>query len=226
MEYIVSKEGLGYSIKGKLDERNSDTLKAVVRQHWKEKLTEVEKSKGKHIAAELETHLSNMNAILDPIDYEAFCVPNIIQHSKHMQKEDFSNYLKLIESMAIGYSAHLGKDLTSLILIGVTSKGRSVGSAERYLGLLLKNINGRMTFYQNHINMKSRRVTIMSSRLKAHQGSILRFLRKKKINRLTNKIMLTNSELQVLNGKVAKYNTLLATINSTRTKPPQKPPSN
>lgn len=223
MEYIVSREGIGYSVKGKLDERNSDTLKTIVRQHWKDKLVEVEKTKGKHIAVALDAHVANMNSILDPIDYEAFCIPNIIQHSKHMQKEDFSTYLKLIESIAIGYSNHLGKDLTGLILIGVTAKGRSVGSAERHLGTLVNNLNGKVAYYQSHLRKRSRRIEIMSSKLKIHQSSILRFLRKRKINVLTRRITLTNKEVQILNEKVAKYNALLAKINSVASKPPSKP---
>lgn len=223
MDYIVSREGIGYSVKNKLDEKHSETLKTIVRQHWKDKLTEVEKVKGKHLSAALDIHVANMNAILDPLDYEAFCIPNIIQHSKHMQKEDFSTYLKLIESIAIGYSNHLGKDLTGLILIGVTSKGRSVGSAERHLEMLISSLNGRVAHYQSRINTRSKRMAMMSARLRLHQSSILRFLKKRKINLLTKKITLTNREVQILNQKVEKYNVLLAKINSNVSKPPSKP---
>lgn len=232
MEYIVNREGIGYSVKGKLDDRNAETLKTVIRQHWKEKLTEVEKSKGKHLSAEIDNHLANMTAIMDPIDYEAFCVPNIIQHSKHMQKEDFSAYLRLIEAMAVGYSEHLGKDLTNLILIGVTSKGRSVGSAERYLGLLLTDINSRMTYYQNHINKKSRGISIMSGRLRAHNTSVLRFFRKRKIRVLSRRIDYRTKELETLQGRLQKYNGIITKINSTKSRkphsvqqPPPKPPN-
>lgn len=228
LEYIVNREGIGYSVKGKLDDRNAETLKIVIRQHWREKLTEVEKSKGKQVSAEIDAHLSNINAVIDPIDYEAFCVPNIIQHSKHMQKEDFSAYLRLIEAMAVGYSEHLGKDLTNLILIGVTSKGRSVGSAEKYLGLLLTDINKRMNYYQNNINKRSKGINIMYGRLRAHNSSVLRFFRKRKITMLSKRIDYRTKELDVLQGRLQKYNGIITKINNTRTRrqraAPQSPP--
>ncbi len=230
MEYIVSREGIGYSIKSKLDDKHSDTLKTIIRQHWKETLDGIDKSKSKTIAMELETHISSMNSVVDPMDYEAFCIPNIIQHSKHMSKEEFSTYLRLIESMAIGYSDHLGKELTNLVLIGVTSKGRSATSAERYLALLLKDINNRANYYQLHINKRSRHVYALSSRLRAHQSSILRVFKRRRIRHLSKTISSKNREIEIMKDRLARCNVIISRINSTRTRkatapttPPRQP---
>ena len=218
LEYIINREGLGYSIKGKLDEENSETLKTVIRQHWKEKLETLDKSKSKHVAAEIESHLSNMHSIIDPIDYEAFCVPNIIQHSKHMPKEDFAAYLRIIESMAVGYSEHLGKDLTNLILIGVTAKGRSVPSAERYLAMLLNDVSKRANYYQIHINKRNKSVYALAGRLRAHNSSILRIFKGRKIAVLTKKIHSKNKEIDILKGRLDKCNYTLSRIQTTRSR--------
>ncbi|MDE1834310.1 MAG: hypothetical protein KGH64_03150 [Candidatus Micrarchaeota archaeon] len=229
MEYIVSREGIGYSIKGKIDDHHNDALKNVIRQHWMEKLDVLEKAKGsKHVSVALETHLSNMAAITDPIDYEAFCVPNIIQHSRHMGKEDFDTYLKLLESMAIGYSNHLGKDLTGLLLIGITSKGRSISSARRYHTILVNEIGGKVSKYQERINRKTKTIETMSKRLQLHQRSIFRFLKKRKITALAKKINAKHSKMDYYKQRLDQYNAMLIKIKETAKAPPSpsKPSGN
>ena len=88
---------------------NSDTamLKNVVRQNWRGKLEELDKVRGRALAAEMDSHLASIAKTIDPLDYEIFCVPNMISHSKHLSRDEFSRYLRLMEVMAEGYSSIL-----------------------------------------------------------------------------------------------------------------------
>ena len=217
LEYIITRESIGYSAKNGYDNRHSDTLKTVVRQYWKEKLDKLEssdKSKRGHVGVALERHLSNMTPFIDPIDYEAFCVPNIIQHSKHMQREDFLAYLGLIEAIGVGYSSHVGKELTNLLLIGITSKGRSVSSAERYLATLTKELNEKADYYKGMIDKKNRSICSMAKRLDSHQSSLFRFFRRRKISLLNRRIRFRNRELAEMKGMLDRYSGIISSVNS------------
>ena len=86
----------------------------------------MEKLKSRQIIATIEGHAANMQRILDSYDYEIFCMPNIVSASKTMTGEDFDTYLKFIESIATGYYSVFDKDLTTLILVGLTYKARNL----------------------------------------------------------------------------------------------------
>ena len=201
---VASKDSLGHQVKITFD-ANSNFFKNVVRQHWEGKLATMDKTKSKHVAAEIESHLSKMNPHIDKLDYEIFCVPNIIAHSKHITKEELQDYLKLLESLAVGYSSTLGRELTSLVLIGLTSKARNSASAERYYKSLTGYVQGRVTRYESAIDRKRKRVHGLSMLLQREQSSLLRLFRRRRIQVLSKKIDVNIKDIEALTMKLQTY---------------------
>ena len=73
-------------------------LKGIVRQQWASKLENSinDKQTSKQMITYIETHISNMNGIVDQLDYELFCIPHIISHS-------LETCLKLHASIYVAY---------------------------------------------------------------------------------------------------------------------------
>ena len=185
---------------------NSDMLKGIVRQHWHDKLDSMDKINGKALATEIDMHLANITAIIDPLDYEVFCVPNMIAHSKHMSRDEFSRYLRLMESMAYGYSSIFGSDIAGLALIGISSKAKNVSGVERYHRLLSAHVESKIKTYHGKIEKRKRHVDGLYLRMKMHERSILRFFRKGKISMLTKRIDYGIRRVESLNYKFDKFN--------------------
>ncbi len=167
---------------------SEDLLKGIIRQNWHGQLDAAHKKSGKQLAEEIDAHLANMRPLINIIDYEVFCVPNIISHSKHMQKEELRRYLRLIESMAIGYTSTLGRDVASLAIIGLTSKAKDAGRIEKHYNDLSNDIESRLDRCSTMIDNRKRRVERLSAAVKIHQRSLLRFFRKGRIKRLKRMI--------------------------------------
>ncbi|MHB1829782.1 MAG: hypothetical protein ACYCO0_00105 [Candidatus Micrarchaeaceae archaeon] len=160
---------------------SEDFLKGIIRQNWHGQLDTADRKKGRQLAAEIDAHILNMRSLINAIDYEVFCIPNIVSHSKHMQAEELCRYLRLIESMAIGYSSTLGRDVASLAIIGLTSKAKSASSIEKHYNALSNEIESRLDRCGVMIEKRKRKVERLSAAIKVHQRSFLRFFRKGRI---------------------------------------------
>jgi len=163
-------------------------LRDVVRRQWKDAITGTDKTKCHATAQEIDVHIANMNALIDPLDYEIFCVPNIVSYSKHMQSEEFTRYLQHLEALAAGYSSMLGRDITGLVMIGMTSKARTVKSVERYHKMLYDEIDAKFIGYNTIIQKKKEHIDRLSLRVTKHRRSILGFFRRGKIRVLSSRI--------------------------------------
>lgn len=181
-------------------------LKGIVRQHWHDKLDSMDKIKGKALATEIDMHLANITAMVDPLDYEVFCVPNMIAHSKHMSRDEFSRYLRLMESMAYGYSSIFGSDIAGLALIGISSKAKNVSGIERYHRLLSNHVESKIKTYHRKIEKRKRHVDGLYLRMRTHERSILKFFRKGRISMLTRRIDYGIKMVESLNYKFDKFN--------------------
>jgi hypothetical protein len=205
---------LGHSVNENNRHSANDTEKSidnailmnVVRQHWENKLEGMDMMKSRHVSSEIDLHLSNINGIIDKLDYEVYCVPSIVSHSKHMQTNEFREYLRLIESMAIGYSAVFGKDITGLILIGLTSKARNVGSAEAYFAGLSDRLSSKLKIYDALIKKHKEDSDSLSREFIRHKSSIFRFIRKKHIYELKSRMDAKAKKLRKLNNKAERIN--------------------
>ena len=204
---------------------NTTFFRNVIRQHWEGKLAGMDKAKSRHVTAEIDSHLSNMNPLVDKLDYEIFCVPNIIAHSRHITKEEFSDYLKLIESLALGYSSTLGRERTSLMLIGLTTKARNLAGAVKYYKSLATDVQSRVYRYESAITRRRKRVYSLAQRLKREEGSILRFFRRKRIVAVNKKIDSSIKEIEELNLKLQAYSNVSASMREKTSKVAAVPPS-
>ncbi len=204
---------------------NTNFFKNVVRQHWEGRLTtQLDKTKSKYVAAEIESHLARINPHVDKLDYEIFCVPNIIAHSKHITREELQDYLKTVESLAVGYSSTLGRDLTSLALIGLTTKARNSTSAERYYHSLTGYVQGKVTRYESVIDRRRRRLYGMSMLLQREQKGLLRFFKKKRIQVLSRKIESGIKDIEGLTMKLQTYSNVSVSMRE-RASAPATPPA-
>ncbi len=186
----------------------SEMLKDIVRRNWHGKLEIIDKSGTKNLAAEMEGHILNMSDLVDALDYEVFCVPNIISHSKHMSKEDFGKYLKLMEAMAEGYSAMFGRDIAGLALIGISSKAKNVNGVERYHKLLASHIESRANRYHSSIEKGKKRMDGIYLRMRSYERGLLRFFMRGKRDRLARRIDRGLERMYQLNSRYDRLNSI------------------
>ncbi len=187
-------------------------LKDIIRRNWHGKLEIVDKAGTKNLAADMETHILNMTDLVDALDYEVFCVPNIISHSRHMSKEEFGRYLKLMEAMAEGYSAMFGRDLAGLALIGISSKAKNANGVEKYHKLLSGYIESRIKRYHAHIEKRKKRVDGIYLKMRAHERGFLRFFMKGRLVRLERQMDRSMDHVHALNLRYDKLNSIYRKI--------------
>jgi hypothetical protein len=184
----------------------SEILKGVVRQHWHDKLETMDKTRAKALSAGIDAHLANVAKSVNQLDYEVFCIPNIIYHSKHMSKEEFEKYLRLMEAMAVGYSSMFGNDVAGLALIGISSKAKNAGGIEKYHRLLSSRIETRMKIYRSRMDARRRSIDVLHSRLRIHNRSVFRFFRKGRIYSLSRRIDRSARGVDLLSCRLDRLN--------------------
>ncbi len=179
---------------------STNFLKGMVRQQWASKLESSvnDKQLSKQMIAKIETHISNMNGIVDQLDYELFCIPHIISHSKHMAKEDLYKYLGLVESIAVGYSSIHGKMITSLLMIGLTSKAKNFGGAEKYYNAVSGDIESKLSTFNRFIERKNARIDRLSSLAARHNRGIFRIFRRKRVASINRRITRSRKRIEML----------------------------
>ena len=186
-------------------QQTKDLLRSVVRQNWHGKAVAEDKVKSRNLVPAIESHIANITPFIDPIVYEMHCIPSIVSHSKYMSSEEFGKYLGLMESMAVGYTSTLDKEIAELVMIGVTAKARSIGGAERYHKRLLEDVESRIRFYRTGIDTRKNRIGVLYFKVKGHERSIFRFLRKGKIVRLNKRISVNARKVDSLSRKLNKF---------------------
>lgn len=208
MSTIIGREIAGKSDSASRKSASEDFLKGVVRQNWHGQLDATDKKYGSQIAAEIDAHLANMRSLPNALDYEVFCIPNIISHSRHMQAEEFRNYLRLLESMAIGYSLTLGSDVANLALIGLTSKAKNAGNLEKHYNALSNRIESKLDRCSVMIERRKRIAERLSVAARRQQRSILRFFRKDRILYLKKRADIEKKRIERLDQEFEGINNI------------------
>jgi hypothetical protein len=188
-------------------QQTKDLLRSIVRQNWHGRIAAEDKVKSRNLVPAIESHIANITPFLDPIKYETHCVPSIISHSKYMSNEEFGRYLGLLEAMAVGYSSTLEKEIAELVMIGVTATARSISGAERYHKRLSEGIESRMEVYRSGIETRKNRMGSLYVKVKGHERSIFRFLRKGEIARLNRRINTNARAIESLSRRLNKFST-------------------
>jgi hypothetical protein len=182
-----------------------NALKTIIRQQWEGKFEGIEKSRSKQIMIDLEEHVSNMQSILNTMDYEVFCVTNIITNSKHMTRDDLVKYLSVLEAIGTGYSHMLNKDLATLVMIGITARFRTLNGLTKHYHALMGRIEAKSCYYNDKMFIASKAVDSLSTELKTQESSLLRFFFRGRINSIRGKLNSKSSRVKKLESKVTKY---------------------
>ena len=190
----------------------SEMLKEIVRRNWHGKLEIIDKAGTKTLAAQMEAHILNITDLVDALDYEVFCVPNIISHSKHMSKDEFGRYLRLMEAMAEGYSGMFGTDMAGLALIGISSKAKNAAGVEKYHKLLTSHIESKANKYHFSIEKGKKRMDSIYLRMRSYERGLLRFFTRGKRDRLAKKMDRGLERMYLLNGKYDKLSAIYRNV--------------
>lgn len=179
-------------------------LKGMVRQQWASKLENsvADKQLSRQIVAGIERHISNMNGIVDQLDYELFCIPNIISHSKHMSEEELYRYLGLMESVAVGYSSMHGRHITSLLMVGLTAKAKNPAGIGKYYRAVSNKVESKLQAYNSILEKRKVRIGRLSILAKRNGSGIFRIFRRKRVAAINQRIDLGMRRMESLNSKV------------------------
>ncbi|MCL4364793.1 MAG: hypothetical protein M1569_03980 [Candidatus Marsarchaeota archaeon] len=186
------------------DNPSINFLKGMVRQQWVSKLENIisDKQTGKQMVAYMEAHISNMGGIIDPLDYEVFCIPQIISHSRHMTKGELYKYLCVLESVAVGYSSIHGKNTACLLMIGLTAKAKNLGCAEKYYQNVSDNMGSKITVCNGLIEKRQARIMRLSGMADRYSKGIFRIFRRRKIATIMRKIDKNRKVAESLNKRM------------------------
>jgi hypothetical protein len=160
----------------------------------------------------MESHILNIADLVDALDYEVFCVPNIISHSKHMSKDEFGRYLRLMEAMAEGYSAIFGSDMAGLALIGISFKAKNATGVEKYHKLLTSRIESRANKYHFSIEKGKKHMDGIYLRMRSYERGFLRFFTRGKREKLAKKIDRGLDRMRRLNGKYDRLSAIYRNV--------------
>jgi hypothetical protein len=196
----------------------ADILKSVIRENWKERIGTSEKL-NKAMLNALDEHVNSMRVLLNTLDYEVLGMPNVVVNSKKMQRTEVAAYLAAIEAMAYGYTNLFGRELTNVIMIGLSYKAKDLNTASNYMGLLTNEVEKRAGSYTVKIGRESKSLERTSIQLRRAQSGLLRFFRGKKMIRLRKKIQKSSTSINRLKMKRSKYTDLLDGIKEKSKKP-------
>ncbi len=191
----------------------TDILKRVIRENWKASVGGVERLNKGAVTA-YDEHAQNMRKLLNTLDYEIISMPNIVSNTKRMQKDEIAAYLAAIEALAVGYYDLLDKELTSLVMIGLSYKAKDISTMLKYLASLTAEIEARVNAYKGRATRESRRLDLLYAELKQNESSIMRIFKRKRITSLRDRAGRRTSRFNKLNVKVQRYSDLLNDVKA------------
>ncbi len=189
----------------------SDILKSVIREAWKEELGKGKPSK--ELMHHLDEHASSMRKILNTFDYEIASMPLIVSNAMRMSHGELAGYLSHLEAIATGYSSVLGPEITNLIMLGVPRKAKDAKSAREYSASMISMIERRHGRYASRIARENKAIGRISEELSRNNSNvILRLFKKGRIVELKRDAKMRFSRLSRLESGAARYVQLLDAI--------------
>ncbi|MCL5428087.1 MAG: hypothetical protein M1321_02800 [Candidatus Marsarchaeota archaeon] len=137
-------------------------LRKVVRDGWRKGLQEHQKSDGTVEAIEL--HAGRMGRVLNTAEYEAFCIPSIVEHRKYMSLVELRNYLQMMERIGGLYKRKYGKELAGLLMIGLSRKARDASCVAKYLDAVTDTIKRRSSRHMRLSDKEAAELRAISAR--------------------------------------------------------------
>ncbi len=182
-------------------------LRNVVRETWRKTVPERQKSNG--TIETLEVHAGRMGKLFNNADYEAICIPQILEHSKYMSAVELRNYTMTVERLGRIYQQVYGNEIAGLLLIGIAKKARDTSSVRRYLELIISLLEKRNTRHLKLSDKEAAELRILSLRLYKSQRGILSFLRKGETAVLGSLIEDKKRRISRHSRKISKYSNVL-----------------
>jgi hypothetical protein len=192
-------------------------LKNVIRETWHGD----SRSKGagdKQLMWQLDLHANNMRSILNSLDYEISAMPMVASNTAKMNKDEVRAYLTHLETMASGYANLLGKDLTNVLMIGISRKANSLQSLTYYTSLLFDRIEKRQSACAKRVARENSGIERVSREIALHNSSLIsKLFRKRRMATLSKSMTVRNRRAGRLLGKEARYAALLSRLKAQLT---------
>ena len=205
-----SQPGLRTANRPIIDYGNLEAMafRNVVQDAWRKKV-----KNDKVLADALEEHALHMRRMLGNMEYETFCIVNLLTHAKNMDKDEIVNYMKMIEGLTEFYKDKLGIELTSAILTGITYKARDAVSLNKYYNMAMNELEGKRKYLEFKHMKETQNVDKLALELKFYQSSLLRFFRGKKMAVLRNRITKRNGRITKIERSIVKNSSRIESIN-------------
>jgi hypothetical protein len=158
------------------------------------------------------------------IGIAAVCMQNVAANSKHMSREEFQAYARTLQALTMGYKTRFGKNLATVIMVGITAMARDSRSAGTYLNDMLGGLSTRANTYNARIQERSRKADDLSRTLTKKQSSIIaRIFGRGEIGLLTLGVSNHKEKITALEKRKAKCEKLASTIKGIANPQPAKP---
>ncbi|MCL5008388.1 MAG: hypothetical protein M1156_00670 [Candidatus Marsarchaeota archaeon] len=179
----------------------------VVRAAWRKSVPDHQKNNG--VVETLEVHSGRMGKLLDTAEYEAFCVPNILEHLKYMSAVELRNYTAAIEKLGAAYKQVYGDEIAGLLLIGISKKARDTDAVNRYLNSVIERMKHRTKVHMKLSDEEAASLRKLSAQLYKSRKGVLRFLKKGEIAILCESIEQGKKRIRLHSRKLARYSGML-----------------
>ncbi|MDE1825613.1 MAG: hypothetical protein KGH61_03570 [Candidatus Micrarchaeota archaeon] len=185
------------------------SLRSVVQDSWRSKLKE-----DRQMIGVMDEHAMNMQRLLGNVDYEMFCIQNLIANTKSMTKAELRGYIRILEGLAYFYNNKLGTELTSALLAGVTLKAKNLDSLSRYYKLMVGELDNKIKRSEERYKRTNRRLEMLSLDLKYNEASLItRIFQKGKISSIKSRIMVRKARLGRIDSRLNSHKRVLDTVN-------------
>ncbi len=182
-------------------------IRNVVQEAWKGKI-----KNDKQLVDVLDNHTTNMRKLLGNMEYETFCILNLLSHIKNMSTSELVYYLKMIEGITYFYKSKLGGELTSALLTGITYKAKDLDSLNRYYRIAMDELEGRVRYLEAKSRTQSRDIDLLTMDLRYQESSIFRFFMKGRINRIKGRITKKREKAVDINRAIVKNKAIIEKI--------------
>ena len=135
----------------------------IVRDTWRKSVPEHQKSDGTMEA--LMAHSGRMGKILGTTaDYEAICVPNILEHMKYMSLQEARSYMHMMERLGNVYKQMYGTYIAGLLMIGVSKMAKDASGVTRHLDYVVERVKSRSSRHERLSNREADALRVLSAR--------------------------------------------------------------
>ncbi len=212
-EMLIRKENVGgktaqLPVGGTFE---SEILKRVIKESWRDRLPETSKQKDDEVVFMLDQHASKMHKVLGSFDYEVLCMPNIMANSRNMTRKELAHYLAFLEALAVGYLYKFDNEFVNLLLAGLTLKAKTLSGLMKHFESFLTLLEGRLNIYRSRAEKESRSLESICSELESMESSLLRRIFKKgDIRMLRLRTRRKAMRIKVFHSKAENYANMLS----------------